>query len=184
MKVLRFLHTKLIARRFSRIGRGTRVAAPVKLVGAKNIEIGGKVAIQEHCWLNAPTVEGNHGAQLTIGDDTYIGRFCQINAYGKVTIEDKVLIGDRVIITDADHNFLDTNAAIIDQGDRFIGPVRLGSGCWIAAGAVILPGVTIGRNAVVGANSVVTHDVESLTVVAGSPARLVRDLRGEYETQK
>lgn len=62
------------------------------------------------------------------------------------------------------------------QGDSFIGAVVLQEGCWIGVGAVILPGVTIGRNAVVAANAVVTHNVPDRAVVGGIPARIIKQL--------
>jgi acetyltransferase-like isoleucine patch superfamily enzyme len=111
---------------------------------------------------------------LRIGDGTYIGSFCQINAWESVTIEENVLIGDFVLITDCDHNFDNAEVPIMHQGDKFKGKVHIKSGAWIGRNAVIMPGVTIGHNAVVGANSVVTKDVLDNTVVGGVPARLIK----------
>ena len=62
------------------------------------------------------------------------------------------------------------------QGDYFKGAVRLRQGCWLGIGVVILPGVTIGRNSVVVANSVVTRDVPDYAVVAGNPAKIIKVL--------
>ena len=60
------------------------------------------------------------------------------------------------------------------DGSQFSAPVRIGDDVWIGAGAVLLPGVTVGRGSVVGAGSVVTADVPPMTVVAGTPARVLR----------
>jgi acetyltransferase-like isoleucine patch superfamily enzyme len=67
-------------------------------------------------------------------------------------------------------------APIINQGDEFKGPVHLSSGCWVGIGSVMLPGVKIGKNAVVGANCVVTKDVPENTVVCCVPAKTIKTL--------
>jgi len=99
-----------------------------------------------------------------------------INAWQNVSIGNDILIGERVTITDADHVFHDPNIPIRLQGDSFFGNVTLLDGCWIGSGAVIMPGVTIGRNSVVGANAVVTRDVPDRSVVGGVPAKIIRFL--------
>ncbi len=86
------------------------------------------------------------------------------------------MIADRVFISDADHLFVDKETPIKLQGDDFLGPVVLMEGCWIGIGAVILPGVTVGRNAIVAANAVVTRDVPDRVIVGGVPARLIREV--------
>jgi acetyltransferase-like isoleucine patch superfamily enzyme len=141
------------------------------------IEIGGGVHIGEYAWLNAKDDQGNGAVTLSIGEGTYIGRFVQINAWRSVCIESQVMIADRVLISDADHKFGDPETPIQLQGDEFRGPVRLACGCWIGIGAVILPGVTIGRNAVVAANAVVTQDVPAYSIAAGIPARVIKALK-------
>lgn len=87
------------------------------------------------------------------------------------------MIADRVYISDADHNFKELDIPIIHQGDYFKGSIRLKEGCWIGIGAVILPGVTIGKNAIVGANSVIRKDVPDYAVVSGNPATIIKYLR-------
>jgi acetyltransferase-like isoleucine patch superfamily enzyme len=93
-----------------------------------------------------------------------------------VVIGSNVLIADRVFITDADHKFAAINTPISLQGDSFRGAVSLLDGCWIGIGAVILPGVTVGRNSVVAANTVVTKDVPDFTIVSGIPAKIIKKL--------
>jgi acetyltransferase-like isoleucine patch superfamily enzyme len=111
-----------------------------------------------------------------ISSGSYIGRFVQINAWHEVIIEQNVLIADRVYISDSEHNFRDRQIPIRLQGESYKGAVRLRSGCWIGIGAVILPGVTVGRNSVVAANAVVREDVPDFTVVGGIPARTLREV--------
>ena len=76
-----------------------------------------------------------------------------------------------------DHGHDDPAAAVMHQPVTFKGEVRIGEGCWIGIGAVILPGVTIGRNAVVAANAVVTQDVPDFVVAGGIPAKVLKDRR-------
>jgi acetyltransferase-like isoleucine patch superfamily enzyme len=154
----------------SRLGRGA------KLVEPQLIDVGGDVVLGEYAWLNAKDERRDRRPTLRIGDGTSIGRFAQINAWRSVTIGRNVLIADRVFISDADHNYSDTETPIIQQGDAFFGAVTLRDGCWIGIGAVILPGVTVGRNAVVAANAVVTKDVPDCAVVGGIPAKIIKEL--------
>jgi acetyltransferase-like isoleucine patch superfamily enzyme len=95
---------------------------------------------------------------------------------GGITIEDDVLIGAGVHIYVSNHRFDDAEIPIIDQGHYQPAAVLLKRGCWIGANAVILPGVTIGQNAIVGAGSVVTRSVPDKVVAAGCPARIIRQI--------
>ncbi len=90
---------------------------------------------------------------------------------GVITIEDYVLMGPCVHIYVNRHTFSDLIKPIGEQGYDKIANVSLRKGCWIGANVTILPGVEVGRNAVVGAGSVVTKDVLPGTVVAGNPAK-------------
>jgi len=95
-----------------------------------------------------------------------------------ITIEDDVLLGSCVQIYVSNHKYSDCNELIINQGDTEIEPVTIKSGAWIGASVIILPGVTVGNNAVVGAGSIVTHDVNEFTVVAGNPAKVIHNIKG------
>jgi acetyltransferase-like isoleucine patch superfamily enzyme len=146
-----------------RIGRGSVLSNP------KSIEIGKKVNIGKDAIINCSY---SKSSTLFIGDNVYIGRQVQVNAYESVVIENNVLISDRVYISDATHNQVNYNEPIIDQGTSFAGKVLIKSGCWIGIGVCILPGVTIGQNSIVAANSVVTVDVPDYSMVAGVPAKV------------
>ena len=175
-KTFTLLYTFFIKRRFANWGRGSRLGLGAKLINAGLVRVGREVTICEDVWINAKDDRGDGLSTLTIGDGTYIGRLVQINAWQGVTIGCNVLIADRVFISDADHNFADTSIPILLQGDSFLGGVILQDGCFIGIGAVILPGVTIGKNAVVAANAVVTKDVPPCVVVGGVPAKFIKQL--------
>jgi acetyltransferase-like isoleucine patch superfamily enzyme len=98
-----------------------------------------------------------------------------------IDIQDNVLIGSGVHIYVANHAFSDTTRPIIEQGHEKGSSVTLKNGCWIGGASVILPGVTIGNNAIVGAGSVVTRSVPSFTIVGGAPARIIRKLKESNE---
>lgn len=75
-----------------------------------------------------------------------------------------------------DHEFTDCTNKIFDQGNRKPQAINVDDGAWIGAASIILPGVRIGRNAVVGAGSIVTKDVPDFSVAAGNPARIIKKL--------
>lgn len=170
------VHTFLVSRRFRRWGQRSRIERFSKLLSPNLVIVGNDVHICEHAWLNARDDRGDGAPTLEVGNSTYIGRFVHINAWRQVKLEAHVLIADRVFISDCGHQFAAADLPIADQPDSFLGPVTLKTGCWIGTGAVILPGVTVGRNAVVAANSVVTADVPDRTVFGGVPARMIRRL--------
>lgn len=137
-----------------------------------------------------PTADFRYGAsavvcsRISIGSRVVIRPGTMLFADGRpggagITIEDDVLLGSGIHIYTTNHRFDDVNVPIIDQGHSASRAVVLKRGCWVGAACIILPGVTIGENAVGGAGSIVTKDVPARVVVAGNPARLVRNLTSE-----
>lgn len=117
----------------------------------------------------APPIAGAAIDQLVIGRNVYINSGSLLMARGGIAIEDDVLIAANVQLISNNH----------DPYDRAVltcKPVLIKKGAWIGAGASIMPGVTVGRYAIVGAASVVTHDVPDYAVVVGSPARVIKTL--------
>jgi acetyltransferase-like isoleucine patch superfamily enzyme len=167
-------HTWFIKGKFKSWGSGAYIKPPATLRNPRCIQIGENVFIREHAWLNATSSRNDGRASLIIGEGSYIGRFSHINAFQDVVIEQNVLIADRVFISDVDHSYEDPNVPIMLQEPKFKGKVLLCSGCWIGIGAVIMPNVRIGRNAVVAANAVVTRDVPDRAIVGGVPARILK----------
>lgn len=176
-RTFKILYSFIKSYKFGSWGAKSLIETSSKLINPNLINVGSGVYICEHAWLNAKDDRGDKKPTLIIGDGTSIGRFVHINAWREVVIEKNVLIADRVYISDADHNFKELDIPIIHQGDYFKGSIRLKEGCWIGIGAVILPGVTIGKNAIVGANSVIRKDVPDYAVVSGNPATIIKYLR-------
>lgn len=144
---------KLCQEKFAAFAEDADFRPGAYAVTCSKIRLGRAVVIRPGCMLFADDFEG-------------------------ITIEDNVMLGAGVHVYVNNHRFDDPSRPIIEQGYLPSAPVHLKTGCWIGACAVILPGVTIGENAVVGAGSVVTRDVPPRAVAAGSPARVVRTVQG------
>lgn len=158
---------------FHRFGRRTVICLPVRLGGEGHMEIGAGVYVGAGSWIEVMGAPDSSPV-ISIGDETSISGFCTITAVSKVVIGRSVLIARNVHISDHSHQFASKEIPVKDQGICRISPVHIQDGAWIGHGVVICPGVTIGRNAVVGANSVVREDVPDHCVAAGVPARIVR----------
>jgi acetyltransferase-like isoleucine patch superfamily enzyme len=111
---------------------------------------------------------------LQIGDRCVIGRGSHIIAHHSLLIGDDVFTGPYVYITDQNHGYADPDEPIGRQMPQNAA-VKIGSGSWLGAGAVVLPGACVGRNVVVAAGSVVRGTLPDRCVVAGVPARVVRE---------
>ncbi|MEI8037508.1 MAG: acyltransferase [Verrucomicrobiota bacterium] len=165
----------LFANTFYRFGSRSVICLPVRLYGEAAIEIGSQVYLGTNCWLEVMNLDSSTSKPvLSIGDQTSISGSCTITAISRVNIGRSVLIAQSVYISDHSHACASSVVPIKDQGVTKIAPVTICDGAWIGYGAVILPGVTIGRNSVVGANSVVRESVPDLCVAVGSPARIIR----------
>ena len=110
------------------------------------------------------------GCRMTLGKNIIINKGATILSPGRVVIEDNVLIGPEVKITTVDHD-------LHDRHNLFhFGKVTIRENAWIGIGAVICPGVTIGKNAVVAAGAVVTKDVPDNVMVGGVPAKFIKKI--------
>lgn len=161
---------------FSSFGENSIIKFPYKLWGKKSIEIGKNVFIAENSFLSA--VEKWEGQvfkpRLKIGDNTTIGSNFFATCITEIVIENNVLISDRVFISDHIHNYEAIKKPILKQNLEFKGKVFVKEGSFIGINAVIMPGVTIGKNSVIGASAVVTKNVPDYSVATGNPARLIK----------
>ena len=113
----------------------------------------------------------NVGCFIRLGKNVFINHLCSFLDLGGITIEDNVMIGPRVNITSENHPVdISTRKTLIPA------KVVVKRNAWIGAGATILPGVTIGENAVVAAGAVVTKDVPDNTIVGGVPAKVIKTI--------
>lgn len=118
-----------------------------------------------------PPIYINYGKHLTIGKNVFINFNCTLLALGGIVIEDGVLIGPGVKIMSEGHPL-----SPAERQSLVPGKIHIRQNAWIGAGASILPGITIGENAVVAAGAVVTRDVPANMVVAGVPAKVIKSL--------
>lgn len=119
-------------------------------------------------------LKGYHAGDLRIGDGTWIGQQCFFHAAGDLTIGRNVGVGPGVKIITSAHEEAGRDVPILHAPIRFA-PVVIEDDADLGVGSIILPGVTVGRGAQVGAGAVVTRDVPAYAVVAGSPARVLRE---------
>jgi acetyltransferase-like isoleucine patch superfamily enzyme len=140
-------------RKVKNIGVNSEIRPYATILGTDNVIIGDRVIIPPYTLLSTLP-----------GDPSSI-----------IKIEDDVLLGPNISIYSSSHKFDDITKPIKDQGYT-VNAVTLKTGCWIGVNVVILPGVTIGRNAVIGANSVVTSSIPDYAVAVGAPAKVVKYL--------
>jgi acetyltransferase-like isoleucine patch superfamily enzyme len=165
-------------RRFAAFGARSMMAFPTGAVfGERWIEIGNDTMIAAQVTLCAGMMPGHDLGDkpvLRVGDRCVIGRGSHIVAHHSILISDDVFTGPYVYITDQNHSYADPDMPIGRQWPVNMA-VSIGAGTWLGAGAVVLPGACIGRNVVVAAGSVVRGTVPDRCVVAGVPARIVRE---------
>ena len=113
----------------------------------------------------------NFGQHICIGKNVFINHGCSFLDLGGITIEDDVLIGPKVNLITENHPIDPSNRKSLD-----LAKIVIKKNAWIGAGAIILPGVTVGENAVVAAGAVVTKDVPANTIVGGVPATLIKKI--------
>lgn len=178
------LYSLWISNFMGNVGSNSSIKYPCKLWGGgqRKITIGNNSTIQSHCilgcWLKYAGVE--YTPTLNIGNNCNIGEHTHISSINKITIGDGLLTGRYVYIGDNSHGELSLEEADIPPIRRTLkskGPILIGNNVWIGDKCTILAGVSIGDNAIVAANSVVTHDVPSNSVVAGAPAKIVKELK-------
>ena len=145
--------TELLKKMFAEIGEGCTIEPPFHANwGGHNVHFG------SHVYANF---------NLTVVDDTHI------------YVGDHTMIGPNVTIATGGHPVL---PALREREMQYNMPVRIGVNCWIGAGALIMPGVTIGDNSVIGAGSVVTRDIPANVVAVGNPCRVMREI-GERDRE-
>jgi len=169
------------------IGSSCLIEEDVRLQVPKRIFLGSRVFVGQYSYLDGQT------SILRLGDDVHLSRFCTLRAgergiavhegagintrsyidgNGGVEIGRNALLSPGVQVLSGNHVFDDPQTPIRLQGTAY-GKVTIGEDCWLGTNVVVLPGVTIGRGAVIGAGAVVTKDVPELALALGIPAKVV-----------
>ena len=149
---------------------------PTTIFNEQYISSGSDTLIGPGVALSAGMVAGQEcitNPVVSIGDRCLIGKGSGIVGHFSIEIGNDVWTGHHVYITDQNHGYEDVTRPISHQSQPERA-VRIGDGSWLGHGSIVLPGVTIGEHVVIGANSVVTHDIPSCSVAVGAPARVVR----------
>lgn len=127
-----------------------------------------EMGIGENSTISSP-LSGVSFENVKIGNNVYINSNCLMMARGGITIEDDVMLAANVQLLSNNHDEYDRQVLICDE-------ITIKKGAWIGAGVSILPGVTIGKYAIVGAGAIVTKDVPDYAVVVGIPAKVIKTL--------
>lgn len=162
-------------------GSNVFIKEPYQISGENGIEIGDNFYSNRNLRLEAVFQYANihFSPIIKIGNDVAISANCHIGAINRIEIGDGTLLGSNIYITDHFHGTIHQSELTKRPIDRHLfskGPVVVGKNVWIGDGVCIMPNVTIGDNVVIGANSVVTKSFGSNLVIAGNPAKVIKDL--------
>lgn len=155
-----------------------KVRFPIYLYNPHLITIGNNFVAQRNLRLEAfQKTTDDTDLKITIKDNVHINWDVHIGALDKIVIEDNVLIGSRVLITDHSHGRTEGTDLKLPPDTRPLyskGPVIIHKNVWLGEGVCVMPGVTIGENTIVGANSVVTKSLPANCIAGGIPAKIIR----------
>ncbi len=134
----------------------------------------------------------DYGKNICLGNNVSVNMNCTFVDCNRIEIGDNVLIASNVQLYTATHPVELSDRLTPDwdpeSGEYFCRtyalPIRIGSGCWLGGGVIVLPGVTIGEGSVIGAGSVVTKDIPENSLAVGNPCRVIRKINQEDEAQK
>ncbi|MBO7271817.1 MAG: acyltransferase [Bacteroidaceae bacterium] len=176
-------HSKIIQSRFKG-AKNLRVwGRPVMITGSKYISVGENVEFCRLARIDAISYYPNTGQHfepvLKIANNVVVQVSCHIGCINRVEIGEYTTMGARTYITDHTHGTVEPDDLKLPPRHRKLyskGPVIIGKYVAIGEGCIILPGVTIGDHSVIGANAVVTKDVPPYSVVAGNPAKVIKQV--------
>ncbi|MBE6958792.1 MAG: sugar O-acetyltransferase [Ruminococcaceae bacterium] len=133
----------------------------------------------ENCYVESPFYANFGGKHVHFGNGIYANFHLTLVDDTHIYVGDHTMFGPNVTIATAGHPIC---PELREQGLQYNMPVRIGRNCWLGAGVIVLPGVTIGDNTVIGAGSVVTKDIPANVVAVGNPCRVLREI-GERDRQ-
>lgn len=178
-RLFRRIYSEWVKYEFHSCGTGCFFGKFIKLRGAKYVDIANRVTLGQGLVLEAFDKYRDECFKPTIkiGNDVNIGDFSHLSCINGIVIKDNVRMGRKVFITDNAHGASDRSLLDMRPNLRPLaskGPVVVEENVWIGEMVSIMPGVTIGRGAIVGANAVVTKDVPPYSLVAGNPAKVIK----------
>ena len=157
-----------------KLGRNINIGDYVVIdaLSSKGVVLGNNVKIGNHSIIGASGSISTLGKGMTVGDNSSFGDYTLFGAAGGLDIGNNVISGAFVRFHAENHNYNKGDILIREQGVNWKG-IRIGSNCWLGAGAVFLDGSSIGNGCVVAANSVVTKQFPDNVVIAGVPAKII-----------
>lgn len=180
-KIIQLFMSGFYGTKFASCGKRFRISTPVKFInGAHYIHVGDDVCIHPFVRLEAIKIVGCPPPVISIGNRCGLGYNTQINASNRIDIGDDVLFASNVYITDHYHGDMSAGEINTPPSLRRIyskGPVFIGVRCWLGQNVCVMPNVKISDGCIIGANSVVTHDIPPYAVAAGTPAKVIKMLR-------
>jgi acetyltransferase-like isoleucine patch superfamily enzyme len=172
--VKKFRNSFEIARlRKTNIGRSTHVDKSVRLIGLKNIRIGANCVISGDCQFNVNHRSGDHVA-ISVGDHSCIGHRNFFGPGESIELGAFTLTAADCKFMCSDHIFSDVFKPYVATGTSPHGRIRIGTNCWIGAGAYLLGTLTIGHGSVIGAGALVTKSAPPFSLLLGTPAKIVK----------
>lgn len=162
--------------KFGKCGRKTYIYQPIFLSGTRHIFLGNEVEIWNNARIEA--VQSYNGQtfspEIHVGDRVKINQDCHITCGERIEIGDDTVCAARVTITDINHDLSTEYKNVVSGGTISTKKTKIGESCFLGNNVVILPGVTVGDFCVIGANSVVGHDIPDYSIAYGNPAKVVR----------
>ena len=129
--------------------------------------------IGENCYIEPPFHSNFGGKHCHFGNDVYANFNLTMVDDTHIYVGDNTMFGPNVVLATAGHPIL---PQLRELGYQFNAPIHIGKNCWLGAGVIVLPGVKIGENTVIGAGSVVTKDMPSNVVAVGNPCKVLREI--------
>ncbi|MFZ6864742.1 acyltransferase [Undibacterium sp. Ji67W] len=175
-KIIRFILFYPFLKKFKEIGSNVEFGPNVKISFPEVISIGSRVSFGQRTLLYPIPRYHNYkySPSIKIGNDVYIGGYCQIHSANNVQIKDGCVLSDYVYISDVAHGLSPKLGPIMLQELHSKGSVIIGESTFLGFGVCVMPGVEIGKHCVVGTRSVVTKSCPDYSMLAGSPAKIIR----------
>ena len=129
--------------------------------------------VGENCYIESPYFANWGGHHVHLGSNVYVNAGLKLVDDSHIYIGDNTMLGPDVVLATAGHPI---DPELRGKGLQYNLPVRIGKNCWLGAGVIVMPGITIGDNTVIGAGSVVTKDIPSGVVAVGNPCKVLREV--------
>ncbi|MGN1316991.1 MAG: sugar O-acetyltransferase [Acutalibacteraceae bacterium] len=156
----------------ARLKRFNKIS-PLRLLSRQKLMKKMFAEIGENCYIESP-IHANFGCKnIHFGKNVYCNFGCTFVDDTHIYVGDYTMFGPNVVVSTAGHPIL---PELREKAYQYNMPVHIGKNCWIGAGALIMPGVTIGDNTVIGAGSVVTKDIPPNVVAVGNPCKVLREI--------